>query len=135
MPRIGVSLIVGALVCLALGSGCAGSRDGNVSGEVTLDGHPLKEGIIRFIPVDGKTPTADARIVDGKFSAKVPTGEKRIEISAPKVVGKIKMIDQPDAKEVDEVGELIPERYNVKSELTMTVGSGKQQKTFTLTTP
>ncbi len=65
----------------------------------------------------------------------MPAGEKRIEISAPKVIGKRKRIDEPGAEEVDEVGELIPERYNVKSELTMKVESGKQEKKFTLTTP
>ena len=123
-----------ALFILPCLGGCSG-KEGNVSGEVTLDGHPLKEGIIRFVPVDGQTAAADAPIVNGKFNAKVPAGEKRVEISAPKVVGTQKMIDEPGAKEVDEIGELVPERYNARSELTMKVESGKQQKSFALTTP
>jgi hypothetical protein len=125
---------IGLFLALICSTGC-GSKDSNVSGEVTLNGQPLKQGIIRFVPVDGKTQTADAQIVEGKFSATVPAGEKRIEISAPKVVGKKKMIDEPGAKEVEEVAELLPERYNVKSELKMNVESGKQQKQFALTMP
>lgn len=131
MPRTRLCI---AILGLAVLSGC-GSGDGNITGEVTLNGEPLKEGTIRFVPVDGNTPTADAPIVDGKFQANVPVGDKRIEITAPKVVGQIKMIDAPDAKAVDNVQELLPERYNVKSELTLKVESGKQHKQFTLTLP
>jgi len=103
-----------------------------VSGEVTLDGKPLKEGVIRFVPEDGKSPTADAPVADGKFQATVPAGKKRVEISAPKVVGKRKMYDTPDSPVVDEVAELIPAKYNVRSELTLTVGRGAQKEKFEL---
>jgi hypothetical protein len=115
------------LACLA---GC-GSGRGNVTGEVTLDGQPLKEGIIRFVPTDGHTPTADAPVSDGHFSANVPVGEKRVELSAPKVVGKLPRM-MPESPQVDDVRELLPQRYNVKSDLKMTVESGTQEKTFEL---
>lgn len=133
MPAIRSIALLSIAVCV---SGC-GVREASVSGEVTLNGEPLKEGIIRFIPVDGNTPTADAQIKDGKFNAgNVPVGEKRIEISAPKASpNKIKMIDAPGAKEVEEVSELLPERYNARSELTWKIETGKQQKQFTLTLP
>ncbi len=55
---------------LAMSAGC--SRDvkhGTVAGTVTLDGAPLKAGMIRFVPADGGTATADAPISEGKFSA------------------------------------------------------------------
>src|SRR5262249_52427690 len=104
-----------------------------VSGEVKLDGQPLKKGIIRFVPADGKTPTADTAITDGKFTATVPVGEKVVEITAPRVVGKQKMYDTPDSPVVETVAELLPARYNVRSTLRMTVQRGSQDKSFDVT--
>jgi hypothetical protein len=122
------------LVCLVASAGCKGSEatTGTVTGEVTLDGQPLKTGLIRFVPADGKTPTADATITDGKFTAVVPLGEKKVEISAPKVVGKTKMYDTPDSPVVDEVADIIPKQYNVRTTLTLTVQKGTQEKKFEL---
>jgi hypothetical protein len=100
---------------------------------VTLDSGPLEKGLIRFVPADGQTATADATIESGTFTARVPVGEKRITISAPKVVGKRKMYETPDSPTVDIVQELLPERYNVRSELTYTVEAGNQEKDFALT--
>jgi hypothetical protein len=124
-------VVFGLILGLACAGGCS-SGEGIVNGEVTVDGQPLKQGIIRFVPVDGKSPTADAAIADGRFSATVPVGEKRVEISAPKVVGKQKMYNTPDSPVVEEVAELLPARYNVRSELTMTVQKGSQEKRFDL---
>jgi hypothetical protein len=116
---------------LGLTAGC--SSEPTVTGEVWLDGQPLKEGVIRFVPVDGKSQTASAPIIDGRFTATMPPGEKRVEISAPKVVGKRKMYDLPDSPEVDNVVERLPGRYNVRSELTLTVRPGTQEKRLELT--
>src|SRR6516164_1095401 len=106
---------------LAASAGCSSQSDGTVSGEVTLDGNPLKEGVITFIPAGGKSPTASAKIVDGRFSATVPVGQMQVRISAPKIVGKRQMYDTPDCPWVDNVEELLPTRYNVDSKLTLTV--------------
>lgn len=124
----------GVVLGLVCAGGCSSEagRKGSLRGEVTLDGQPLKEGVIRFVPADGRSPTADTAIVGGRFSATVPVGEKRVEISAPKIVGKRKMYETPDSPVVDEVVELIPARYNVRSELTITVRKGTQEKRFEL---
>jgi hypothetical protein len=123
----------GWFLALACAGGCSSEAGkGSVNGEVVLDGVPLKEGTIRFVPSDGQTATADAAVSQGRFSATVPVGEKRVEITAPKVVGKQKMYDTPDSPVVDQVEELLPARYNVRSELTMTVQKGSQQKRFEL---
>jgi hypothetical protein len=122
-------------VCLVFAgtAGCSpDSGKGTVTGTVTLDGQPLKSGLIRFIPADGRTPTAEATITDGEFSAQVPLGEKRISISAPKVVGKRKAYETPDSPTVDIVEELLPARYNVASELTLNVKGGRQDAEFKL---
>lgn len=122
-----------ATVIAALPVGCSsGDGKGHVNGVVTLDGTPLKEGAVRFVSLDGQSPTAGATIADGRFAAAVSPGAMRVEVSAPKVVGKQKMIDAPGAREVDVVEELLPARYNVKSELTMEVQAGEQEHLFEL---
>jgi hypothetical protein len=114
-------------------AGCATEPQKSlVSGTVTLDAKPLKEGIIRFVPTDGNAPTTDGPIVAGRFSVPVLPGDKTVQISAPKVVGKRRMYDTPDSPEVDEVEELIPAHYNVRSQLTLKVEQGPQEKAFDL---
>jgi len=120
------------LIVVSVGCSSEDAAKGTVTGEVTLDGQPLKTGLIRFVPADGKTPTADATITDGKFTAVVPLGEKKVEISSPKVVGKIKMYDTPDSPVVDQTKDIIPQQYNVRTTLTLTVQKGTQEKKFEL---
>ena len=125
------------LVCVTAisAAGCGGgSPKGTVTGMVKVDGVPLKEGTIRFVPADGLSQTADANIVNGQFKAEVPPGEKRVEISAPKVIGKHEMYDTPDSPVVDDVVELLPPEFNVQSKLTMKVEHGPQEKSFDVTT-
>ncbi len=45
-----------------------------VSGQVTLDGHPVSSGSITFHPEDSNLPVVTARIRRGKFSAKSAEG-------------------------------------------------------------
>lgn len=126
------SLLLYAVVVTAAAGCSLEAGHPSVEGTVTLDGEPLESGLIRFVPVDGQSPTADATITAGRFSAKVPLGEKRVSISAPKVVGKQKMYDTPDTPTVDTVRELLPARYNAKSELLLTVKAGDQAHEFAL---
>lgn len=109
-------------------SGCSGASPNisTVAGTVTLDGQPLKSGTIRFDATDGRTAAADASIADGKYTAKLPPGEKRVAITAPKVIGKKKMYDTPDSPTFDVTEESLPKRYNAQTELKLTVTSGAQ---------
>jgi hypothetical protein len=121
------------LVCTLL-AGCSDdSGKATISGTVTLDGQPLKDGTIRFVPVDGQTPTAEAVITDGQFSVEVPHGEKQVSISSSKVVGKRQAYDAPDSPTVDMVEEVLPPRYNVQTELTITVAEENEPANFALT--
>jgi hypothetical protein len=127
------SLFVLSLLVVVSLAGCShSSTRGTVNGTVTLDGQPLKEGVVRFVPVDEKSQTASATVTDGKFTATVPIGEMRVEFSAPRIIGRHKVYDTPDSPLVDDVAELIPERFNVKSELKITVKKGSQNETFPL---
>jgi len=113
--------------------GCSSKQSGGtVKGTVSLDGQPLAAGQILFVAVDQGSPSAEAAITAGQFEALVPPGEKRVEIRAPKVTGKKKMYDTPDSPTVDTVVELLPAKYNVNSELKMTVDGSVQEQKFDL---
>ena len=125
-----VALLLFIMTALA---GCSEDQPtGTINGTVNLDGQPLSEGIVSFVPVDGKTGTASAPIKDGQFQATVPVTEMKLMFSAPKVVGKKKMYNTPDSPTVDEVLELIPPRFGANSKLTIHVKKGKQSEKFDL---
>ena len=121
-------LLAALLVC-----GCSQSTThGTVHGTVTLDGKPVSNAVVRFVPVDGSSQTASANVSEGEYLLDVPIGLNRVEFSAPKIVGKQKMYDTEDSPEVDVVTELIPERYNIRSELQINVTTGKSHHTHDL---
>ena len=117
-------------------AGCSdGPAYGDVTGEVTLDDAPLREGVVRFVPVDGNTPTASALIENGQFRVPVPAGNHRVEISAPKLPRGINSSEEMKRGTVDEgaaLEELIPQRYNTKSELTAEVKKGANKVSYHL---
>ena len=103
-----------------------------VTATVTLDGAPLKSGQVRLAPANGDGPTAGATIAGGVFSARVAPGAYIVQIYAPKVVGRRKAYDTPDSPTIDIVEELIPERYNIKTELRLEARPGEHGATFDL---
>lgn len=122
-----------AALILAACAGCSSkSNEGVVTGTVTLDGQPLQEGRILLVSVDQSSPSAEAAITAGQFEAKAPFGQKRVEIRAPKITGKKKMYNTPDSPTTDVVVELLPAKYNVNSELTMSVDGADQAQNFDL---
>ena len=91
-------------------AGCStGPAVGTISGDVTFDGKPVKDGRILFTPVDGKSGTGGASIVEGKYEAKdVPAAKMRVEINGNKVIGTRKAYDTPQSPVFPEVAELLP---------------------------
>lgn len=123
------------LVLLALMAplaGC-GQRAATVSGQVTVDDQPLKKGVIVFAPADGNGPPAQATIENGRYEVETLPGNKRVQISAPVVIGKKKEYDAPDAPLVEITGESLPDRYHSNSELTFEVKVGANAKDWPLT--
>jgi hypothetical protein len=114
--------------------GCsAGPAVGTVTGEVSYNGQPVKDGHISFTPVDGIGQTGGAAIVEGKFKAEqVPATKMKVEIHGNKVIGKVKVYDTPESPLRDEVVELLPPKYNVNSDLTLDVKRGSQDVKYDL---
>jgi hypothetical protein len=116
----------------ALAGGCSSDEtEGVVTGAVTLDGVPLKAGQIRFVPVDGETATAGAVITDGQYSATVAPGPKTVEISSPKE-GAVRSMYSDAPQRPPAGGDLIPARYNAKTELKVDIRPGAEQHDFDL---
>ena len=110
------------------------SNMATVSGTITVDGNPVDRGSIAFITVDGMAPMTGAEISDGKYSCEVPLTETKVEIRVPTVVGKKKLYDTPDSPEQEVLAELLPGKFNEKTELRYTAESGKQEKNWELLT-
>jgi len=129
-----------ALLSLAvLLAGCGGSPRLAVTGTVTLDGTPLKEGYIQFRPLPGTPgPTAGAEIVDGRFSIAEEkgtfAGTFRVEITAMRDTGGTVM-DDMTGKNLPAHEQYLPAQYNSQSELTAEVTTtGPNQFEFRLDT-
>ena len=109
----------------------------SVSGTVTYQGEPVREGNIRLSPVKGTSgPVTGARIEDGTFrTPRVDspfTGTYRVEITASRKTGRT--IRRPPLHlEEEEYEQYLPVRYNKQSELTMEVTSdGDNEFNFAL---
>jgi hypothetical protein len=125
-------------VCWLLAGCSKGPPYGDVAGKITLDGRDVASGSIRFVPLDGMTSTAGGTITDGTYSVRVPVNKVRIEISA--VGGQPAQSGMSAPSETDLVAsgnyvmptELVPAKYNTKSELTLDVVEGNNPANYDL---
>lgn len=124
-------------VLTATGCGKPGIERVHVSGKATYDGKPIEIGQIRFVPMSPATgPVTIERIEDGAYETKttggVTIGTHRVEMrmydsheyeTAPRVAGSAS------------VKQLLPDKYNRNSKLTLTVdgGAGSIEHDFELT--
>jgi hypothetical protein len=126
-----------SLAAVVAAAGCGdGLRTGDVSGTVTFDGTPVKEGAITFFPRDGAAPTRGGFVRDGKYAVNaVPLGEMKVVINGQKVTGtKAVYPGQANSPIKPVTAELLPPKYsNVStSELRYEVKPGSNEKNFDL---
>jgi hypothetical protein len=130
--QTGRLLVVLLIYALAV-PGCESSNDADVSGTVTVDGTPVEVGSITFLPADGKSPTAGGKIENGKYSVRVPLGTMKVAIRYPKAAGTKKLYNTPDSPIGTIWKEVLPARFNEKTELALEVKSGRNNKDWELT--
>lgn len=125
-----ISCALGLLVCAGL-SGCGDGR-AHVAGKVTFDGQPVSSGSIVFVRSDG-TAREGGVITGGEFRTSLPPGRYKIEVRASKVIGKRKQkgFDGKD-EEIEMSEEMIPDRYNTKTELIEEFRAGSNPLTLDL---
>lgn len=124
-----------AIGCLAWG-GC-GNAGVEVSGKVTLDGAPLDEATITFLPTAGAQREAGWTMVQsGSYSIpaanQLGTGPFRVEIRALRSGGGDKSSQNDPTLIVAK--EIIPSKYNSNSELGAEIKTGKNVVDFELKT-
>ena len=114
------STLVAVTVC-----GCdGGPKLYPVSGAVTFDGAPLPAGDILLIPADPTLGAEPGTIKDGKYELKARAGNKRVSISASKILpGGAKGAGGEPVPE-----EYVPAKYNSDSKLTIEVTSSGDNK-------
>jgi hypothetical protein len=122
-----------ALVAAATAPGC-GPRDPRLTirGRVLLDGKPVSNGQVIFIPVDSTVAAAGAALHDGEFTIVVLQGPHRVKVEASAEERRTTAPDEPPEFAVT-YRSIIPPRYNEKSTLSFDVQSAKDKPLFELT--
>ena len=104
-----------------------------VKGKVTLDGKTIENGLVEFIPADGKTPSAKGgAIVGGQYSAEIVPGDVIVKITSPIVVGKKPRYGTPDSPVDDVLAEQIPKKYNEETTLKEKISTERKEINFEL---
>ena len=135
--KINLALLAVA-VCCVFSSGCQ-SSDGKypASGTVRVNGEPVKEGAISFVPVDSQASYggAGASIIDGKYSISKKDGlfpgEYKVQLFATADSGRVR--NNPISGETSPIRmHIIPERYNLQTTLTVTIEPKKNRFDYDL---
>jgi len=124
-------------VCLLVLAGCGDATSTALHGTVTLDGAPVTNGNIVFLPETSDGPKAAAAIEEGKYSIPADVGltpgTYRVEVSWHKPTGR-KVPSADPGIMMDETKEAVPSKYNASSTLTADLAAGDLEKDFALTT-
>jgi hypothetical protein len=100
-----------------------------VSGKVSLQSRPLVNGTIMFAPAANDGLAGGSAIADGKYSIPkqkgLPPGKYKVQISSADQRGVAPVAaNHAPGNESPPLQELVPEKYNSKSELSVEVKSG-----------
>jgi hypothetical protein len=119
---------VGLLLTLPL-IGCGETPTYRVAGEVTWQGTPVEDGQINFLPEDGNLHPATAKIVNGRYEARVPAGRMKVEVHGQKDLGFNPAMHQ------NTKAPYIPAEYNAETTLTLEVQPRDNTADFHLPLP
>lgn len=121
---VGVGFLMIALM-LQVGCGPSGPDIARVQGTVTMDGKPLPNAIIMFVPVGGR-PSVSETDANGKYVLEFSGGRKgaipgmnRVEINTGRLAY------EKDGKNYPAVKESVPAQYNRLTTLEFNVEAGK----------
>jgi len=121
------------IMCLAI-SGCGSRTSAMVHGTVTLDGSPLDDATISFVPTaGGQRQSAWTTIQGGEYTIAekdgIGTGPFRVEIRALRATD-----EKPNPNEPTMVPakEIVPSKYNSNSALVAEIKPGDNTADFEL---
>lgn len=128
-----------ALVGWLLIAGCGqGSSQFEIAGDVTFEGKPIENGTITFLDATAadtsQAPRVTGTIASGRYTLLATPGEKIVAIEAyenrPDPAAPLD--SYPGSGPPDQRVQIVPERYNVKSELHYTVADPDRAINFDL---
>lgn len=123
--------------CGLFGCGSVGTLERvEVRGEAAYAGNPVENGEIRFFPIDGTLgPVSGAPIIDGNYHViqrgGVPVGRHRVEVEAFRSSQAYPELNAEGGHRE----QFLPHKYNVSSELTVTVPGDRSVFTYDLDLP
>src|SRR5438874_7455269 len=122
------------LFCLVPLLGCGAGAGASVSGKVTLDGSPLDDATITFVPtVGGQRQAAWTMIKGGQYAIAAKDGlgtrQFRVEIRALRTLSEKTNQNDPTLVPAKEI---VPGKYNSKSELVVDIKPGANTADFEL---
>ena len=106
---------------------------GFVTGTVKMDGKPLPNALVTFIPMDHETARQSVGTTNdqGEYELKYSLREKGAMLGKHRVsISTAGMADESEGNGEGGGGEKVPAQYNVNTELTATVEGGSQKIDF-----
>jgi len=135
--KVSVAAVVFLGCLLGTVPGCGGSNRAAVKGKVTIDGAPLPNGLIEFMPQDKQSGQPGGSVIEnGQYAISAEkgllAGDYQVQIRADRPTGK-KVWDGmgderlPASKKnmVDVMESYVPARYNDRTELRAKIEPGK----------
>ena len=136
------------LVVVAMAAGCprSGLEKATLSGRITVQGQPIQDGSIRFVPIKGtKGPATVGTIRAGSYTVTarggVPVGTLRVEVEAFRPLPGAKPYTKEQARERGIVEgdypkeQFLPPEYNTNSTHEVTIESGSKTVTQDIALP
>jgi hypothetical protein len=143
MSRVLSAAVACCLVgMIVVGCGPKGPELGSVTGKVTLDGSPVTNGLVTFVPVGGGRPATGKTDENGQYvlvgvdGKGALLGQHQVSVTTVQEAGTVTEMRSdspeyakqamPDASDYNtaKVVEPIPARYNTNTELSFEVKAG-----------
>lgn len=113
--------------------GCGRSDMGTVTGTVTLDGKPLAEAFVEFVPTGGQGSTSSGRTdSSGEYELMFSRDVRGASLGPATVRITTRDVSTDDQGNEIWLPEKVPGRYNAKSELSVEVKPGSNRFDFDL---
>ena len=110
-----------------LGCGSDGPEIASVEGTITMDGEPLANASVLFVPTGGR-PAAARTDENGKYTLNFTAGRKGAMLgkNVVRISTAADPSETPDGEPIPAQPERVPMKYNATSELTFVVEAGKK---------
>ena len=109
VASVGVQLFAAFVAVAVGGCGAGGPKMAKIAGRISIDGEPVANGYLQFVPQPtGRAPAAGAVVATGSYSGEVSPGKILVLITGTRPTGKmIHEYSQPREEAVS----IVPRKY------------------------